>query len=215
MRFSIYAAITTLLMAPFAGGCAKNATLDVIVDVPAKPAQFDELHMQVAVRRDDAFELLWDGSSLPETYTLGDAAGVYNMSLVSTDFERDVYIKFSFCRAQNCSARAETVGGTQYPADPQSEIWVSLERPFFLAEGTQWNLELPDIPRCVDDTCSMSTEPGDLEETTISSCAMVASSTPTWRCDIGRCDIACLHVGGDQVGGSCDGGRTGPHFCEE
>lgn len=200
-------------------GCAKNASLDGEVTVPARPAEFDQLFMSIAVRRDDSFSQDWDGTDLPQVVELGDAPQQYNFSLVTESFAENAYVKIRFCREENCQALNCTpeVCGVRRRADPQAEIWVELETPFYLAELTTWSFEIPRIPLCEDETCTMATDPADeMDGPILRGCDLELNQPPTWSCDVGRCEIGCAKVVGEAVGGSCSGsdGLSGTHFCD-
>jgi hypothetical protein len=146
-------------------GCARNAVLEVDVDLPPGPAgryavvQFENQDAEFSSSwgRTDA----WPGAAL----TAERQTVVY--SVVTESFDAHVRIKVNFCTTADCSALDDA-------PDRVPAVWYELDHPFYRGRHTRWHVSIPTAPIDPPD------EPITVERCAIAGCISAPDSTQSF-----------------------------------
>ncbi len=174
------------------GGCARNAVLELELELPR--AEGEVAYALVELSPDDLgadpFAVQWATEPL-DAIPLGAVPATADASIVAGDYRGDALARIRFCRSADCLDLAA-------PRDPQAEVRYRIERPLYTGARTTVALRVLGIP------AAGATPPAG--------CATEPAGQPTWSCTVERCAVAgCIF--GDPVADYCDG-DDGPHFCE-
>ncbi len=210
--------------------CNQVAVLEGELVLPPRPAEVGEMWVSVqAMPSTTPLEDTWAGAAL-EPVALTDEPLPYRFSLETEHPDRDLHVKVRFCLNRGCDFLPADLSQS---ADPQAEVWFSLDHPFYLMkkdpEPTRWTAEIRTVPRCApcsagncaEGRCNPERQECQLEsgacvlETTPEGCEAVTDrERPTWRCEVDRCSIAGCIAGtpADYCDTLPDGTRV--HLCE-
>jgi len=127
----------TIAVAVIATGCADNAVLELMVELPASPGG-DPVYVQVQPRRasDNPFTDDWRGDDV-EPIELGSEPMVDHVSVVSEQDDVDLAVKVRFCQTETCTGFGDE--------DPPA-LWFLVEDPFYIGEHTEADLVVTEVP---------------------------------------------------------------------
>lgn len=150
-------------------GCARNAILEVDVELPAArgEANFARVELNVDELGETPFDVEWGAPPL-EPVALGAGPSLLDASVVAEGYAGDVLARVRFCKSPTCDDLTT-------PRDPQAEVRFRVERPLYVGNRTGVALRIPEVP------ATPSMPPRD--------CEMVPAGQPTWACVIERCDV--------------------------
>jgi hypothetical protein len=118
-------------------GCARNAVLEVTVELPAGPAD----RFAVVQFETDAtdFDTVWARTDDYAGTALGTTPQSVDFSVVSETPETRVRMKVSFCTTADCS-------GIDDAPDRVPAVWYELERSLYVGRRTQWTATIDTLP---------------------------------------------------------------------
>ncbi len=133
-----------------AAGCADNAVLELMVELPASPGD-DPVYVQVQPRRasNNPFTDEWRGDDV-EPIALGAEPFVDHISVVSEEAGVDLAVKVRFCASPTCTDLADV---------DAPERWYLVEHPFYVGERTEADLVVSEVASatCVEGTAGCPT----------------------------------------------------------
>lgn len=117
-------------------GCARNAILEVEVELPAGPS--DRYAVVQFETGDVAFDAVWARADAFAGTQLGAAQSV-SYSVVSEDPNTVIRMKVSFCTTPDCS-------GIDDAPDRVPALWYEFEGALYIGERTRWTAVIDALP---------------------------------------------------------------------
>lgn len=174
------------LIAVLSLGCARNAFLELEIDLP-KNDWPDERHAVVQIVSGEVpFEQQWAGGDPIPATKLSTAPTPLKVSVEGTeDTEtKPIRVKVRFCKDPSCSKLGDDVA---------PEVWLQVDRAFYIGERTSYTWNIACIPNVKGQT-----DPPPV-------CALTQRSQTT----VPKCKVAGCRSG--VTSEYCSGGK---HFCE-
>lgn len=132
-RFCQRLAIACLGLAALSG-CARNAVLEVELDLPPGPTdRFAVVQFETA----DGFDSTWL-AQYPGT-PLGSGRQTVEYSLITESPNERLRVKVNFCTTPDCTGLDDTF-------DRAPAVWYELERSFYIGERTRWVVTIDTLP---------------------------------------------------------------------
>lgn len=181
------------LLALLSLGCARNAFLELSVEIPKndRTAQIGDRYALIrVVTADTPFEQEWEGDNPIPPVKLSDAATTLqriSVEAMADSETKPVRVKVRFCKSPTCTDVAAR-------DDRAPEAWLEIERAFYIGERTRLTWSIACIPNAPDVTPAPPT------------CA-VANKT---KIAIEKCRVEGCRSG--QTSSYCVGTT---HFCEQ
>lgn len=179
-----------LLLIALAGsslGCARNAFLELDLDLPKNESGSDRHAVVRVVSGARDFEEDWQsGDQVPGVKLSTTQRTLHRLSIeADSDSETTpVRVKVRFCTDPNCAALGD---------DFAPEVRLHIERAFYIGQRTSYTWKTDCIPNVAGQTDSPTCAIFNEDETTAA------------KCDIGGCRSGSTR-------NFCTGGK---HFCEE
>lgn len=175
-----------LLFALLMLGCARNAFLELEVDLPKNDRTSDRFAVLRVVTGDTPFEQEWQGDNPIPPVKLTSAPTIQRVSVESTsDSEtKPIRVKARFCKSATCTA----IGDDRAP-----EAWLEIERAFYIGQRTAFRWAIDCVPSTADDPAPMT-------------CAVANKTTNV----VGKCKVEGCRSG--TTTSFCVGTT---HYCEQ
>ena len=136
-RGSMAPRILACLLVLLSLGCARNAVLELEVDLPPGPTgRFAVLQFE---NQDSEFLAAWGGSDAWPGTPLTAERQTVRYSIVSEAVATRVRVKVNFCTTADCSALDDA-------PDRVPALWYEIERAFYVGRQTEWLLSIPTVP---------------------------------------------------------------------
>lgn len=129
-------ALVVVALAPSAG-CARNAILEVEVELPPSP---EERYALFQIRHELDFALSWGGEPRPGHRLEASGTNLARISVESEDESLDLHVKVRYCEDAGCGAPADDES-TGAPAS-----WFVVEQPFYVGHRTFWRERIEAVP---------------------------------------------------------------------
>jgi hypothetical protein len=135
--------LAALCVAALSISCARNAFLELTVDLPVNDRTGDR-YAVLRVVTDTPFEQEWEGDNPIPANKLSSTPSSQRISVESNkDSEgKAVRIKAKFCKSPTCTA----IGDDRAP-----EAWLEIERAFYIGQRTAFRWSIACIPSTADD----------------------------------------------------------------
>lgn len=145
-------------------GCARNAILEVEIELPAGPS--DRYAVVQFETGDVAFDAVW---RRPEEYpgTQLGAPQTVAYSVISEDETTEVRMKVSFCTTPDCS-------GLDDAPDRVPALWYEFPRALYVGERTRWTAIVASLPT------DPPAAPTEVDRCEIEGCIDAPDSTTTF-----------------------------------
>jgi hypothetical protein len=167
-----------------ASGCARNAFLELRIELPGNAFKEPRQAVVQVVSGDVPFEQEWAGGDAIPSVPLGASPSSTSVSIEgdADNEQKPIRVKVKFCRGALCELLNDDVA-------PQA--WLHLDRAFYVGERTSYTWKIPCIPNVKGQT-----DPPP------------ACDAPP-RTTVPKCKVAGCRSG--VTSEYCSGGR---HFCE-
>lgn len=176
---------TAIILALLLTGCARNAFLELQLDLPLSP---DERYANIrVVTADTPFEQVWEGDNpIPADRLSKTQRSSQRISVEASDTSetKRVRVKVRFCKSPTC---------TDLKDDSAPEAWLELERAFYIGERTSF----PWVIGCIPNTPDVATPVCDVKNRT--------------TLEVAKCKVAGCRAGAP-TSSYCVGPN---HFCEQ
>jgi hypothetical protein len=153
------------------GGCAKNAILELELQLPAEPETSDgELFALTQVRRADEFPFAaeWRADQDPAGVPLGPEPVTDQLSVETEDETVDLHVRIRFCGDPRCTSLDDALA---------PELWLRIEQPFYIGQRTFWEFDVPAVPE------GQPAEPVEVDKCEIRGCVEGDTSSSYCRLD--------------------------------
>lgn len=118
-------------------GCARNAVLEIDVDLP--PGATDRYAVVQFETGDVAFDSVW---RRPDEYAgtaLTAERQTVSYSVISESADTHVRMKVSFCTTPDCSGIEDSI-------DRVPAVWFDLPRSLYIGQRTRWTAVIDTLP---------------------------------------------------------------------
>lgn len=175
-----------LLVGALSLGCARNAFLELEIDLPKNETTTTRFALVQVVSGDVPFDQAWAGGDPVPAVKLGAAPTPLKISVEGdSDTEtRPIEVKVRFCKDASCTALGDDVA---------PEVRMHLERAFYIGERTSYTWSIACMPNV----------PGQTDPPPVCDTKQRAQN------DVPKCKVAGCRSG--VTSEYCSGGK---HFCE-
>ncbi len=146
-------------------GCARNAILEVEVELPPGPT--DRYAVVQFETGDVAFDAVWARADAFAGTPLTTTPQTIPYSVVSEDASTVIRMKVSFCTTPDCS-------GIDDAPDRVPALWYQFDRALYIGERTRWTAAITTLPTDPPE------DPVEVDRCEIEGCIDAPDSTTTF-----------------------------------